>query len=67
MNKSTLALQADSIKSDLDKLDLLLDTMSDADALSLSKVYESIGIILKAQQVLIKNKAGLRLIRDLTD
>lgn len=64
MNRTELALQVDQLKSDLDKLDLLIDTMSDAQALSLSKVYESISIILKAQQALVKNKAGLRLIRD---
>lgn len=64
MNRTELALQADQLKSDLDKLDLLIDTMSDAQALSLSKVYESISIILKAQQALVKNKAGLKLIRD---
>jgi hypothetical protein len=64
MNRTELALQADSLKSDLDKLDELIDTMSDAEALALSKVYESIGIILKAQRTLIKNRTRLKLIRD---
>jgi hypothetical protein len=64
MNRTELALQADSLKSDLDKLDELIDTMSDAEALALSKVYESLGIILKAQRTLIKNKPGLKLISD---
>jgi hypothetical protein len=64
MNRTELALQADSLKSDLDKLDELIDTMSDAEALALSKVYESLGIILKAQRTLIRNKPGLKLISD---
>jgi hypothetical protein len=64
MDRTELALQADSLKSDLDKLDELIDTMSDAEALALSKVYESIGIILKAQRTLIKNRTRLKLIRD---
>jgi hypothetical protein len=64
MNRTELALQADSLKSDLDKLDELIDTMSDAEALALSKVYESLGIILKAQRTLIKNRTGLKLIRE---
>ena len=64
VNRTELAAQSDSLKSDLDKLDLLLDVMSDQEAAYLSKVYESISIILKAQQVMIKNKAGLKLIKD---
>ena len=64
MNRVELALQAESIKSDLDRLDLLLDSMTEAQALSLSKVYESVSIILKAQYTLIKNKPGLRIVED---
>lgn len=64
MNKIDLAAQADSIKSDLDKLDSLIDNMSESEALALSKVYESIGIILKAQYTLIRNKPGLKLVRE---
>jgi hypothetical protein len=64
MNKSTLAAQADALKSDLERLDLLLDSMTQAQTLSLSKVYESVSIILKAQYTLIKNKPGLRIVED---
>ena len=62
MNRTELARQAESIKSNFDRLDSLLDSMTEAQALSLSKVYESVSIILKAQYTLIKNKPGLRLI-----
>jgi len=62
MDKSKLAVQSDQLKSELDKLDLLLDTMADSQAQYLSKVYESISIILKAQQVMIK--PGLRLVEE---
>jgi len=64
MNNTELAQQAESIKSDLDRLDSLLDSMTEAQALSLSKVYESVGIILKAQYTLIKNRPGLRVVED---
>lgn len=64
MNKPTLAAQADSLKSDLDRLDSLLDSMSDSQALALSKVYESVSIILKAQYGLIRNKPGLRVVEN---
>ena len=62
MDKSKLAVQSDHLKSELDKLDLLLDNMTVAQAQSLSKVYESINIILKAHQVMIK--PGLRLVEE---
>jgi hypothetical protein len=64
MDKTELARQAESIKSDLDRLDSLLDSMTEAQALSLSKVYESVSIILKAQYTLIKNRPGLRVVED---
>jgi hypothetical protein len=64
MNNTELARQAESIKSDLDRLDSLLDSMTEAQALSLSKVYESVSIILKAQYTLIKNRPGLRVVED---
>jgi hypothetical protein len=64
MNLTEIALQAEMIKSDLDRLDSLLDSMTEAQAMSLSKVYECISIILKAQYTLIKNKPGLRLMED---
>jgi hypothetical protein len=64
MDKTELARQAESIKSDLDRLDSLLDSMTEAQALSLSKVYESVSIILKAQYTLIKNRPGLRVVGD---
>lgn len=48
MDKIYLADQASNLKDELDKLDDLIDNMTDAQVQSLSKVYESVSIILKA-------------------
>lgn len=64
MLKVTLAAQAESIKNDLDRLDLLLDNLTDREAIELSKVYESIGIILKAKLTLLKDRSRLSLVED---
>lgn len=64
MLKVTLAVQAESIKNDLDKLDLLIDNLTDAQAIELSKVYEAIGIILKAKLTLLRDRSRLSLVED---
>ena len=51
-----------SIKDSLAKLDSL--ELTEAEALALSKVYESINIVLRAQIELVRNKAGLRIVED---
>lgn len=64
MLKVTLAAQAESIKNDLDRLDLLIDNLTDREAIELSKVYEAIGIILKAKLTLLKDRSRLSLVED---
>lgn len=64
MLKVKLAAQAESIKNDLDRLDLLIDNLTDAQAIELSKVYESIGIILKAKLTLLRDRSRLSLVED---
>lgn len=64
MLKVTLAAQAESIKNDLDRLDLLIDNLTVREAIELSKVYESIGIILKAKLTLLKDRSRLSLVED---
>lgn len=60
--KLNLARQSDRLHDDLADLDLMIDNMTEVEAQNLAKVYESISIILKAQQTLIRNKPGLKLV-----
>lgn len=58
-----IATQAESIKSTLAELDLLLDELTTRESTNLLEVYRSINIILKAQEVML-SKNGLKLIKD---
>ena len=64
MNRTEIAIKAEDIKTNIDRLDLLLDSMSDHQAQALDKVYESINIVLRAQYEMIRNKTGLKVVED---
>lgn len=58
-----IAIQAESIKSTLTELDLLIDELTTRESANLLEVYRSINIILKAQKVML-SKSGLKLIKE---
>lgn len=64
MNRTEIAIKAEDIKTNIDRLDLLLDSMNDHQAQALDKVYESINIVLRAQYEMIRNKTGLKVVGD---
>lgn len=59
-----IAQQAEELKSTVDELDSLLDTLSNKESANLLEVYKSINIILKSQLCTVKNKPSLRIIRE---
>ena len=57
------AQQADDIRTNLDRLDSLLDDLNECESKNLAEVYQSINIILRAQYALLK-KPALRIVKE---
>lgn len=63
MNNIEPAYQADQIRTNLDKLDTLIDNINFKETTNLLEVYKSINIILRAQYTLL-DKPKLRIVKE---